>query len=219
MTGLSLVLLFIVACGTTPPHPVTTQPEVVEPRCGPQRMPRIIEHPEFTPSEEVRIIRTDYVGEDQCIRVEGFLSPQCVQVRVEQDGVSWMIASQEELRDWFAPVESADEALTYALLATGYTAKYAPEDYRLAVGDVCDPGPDHYYYYTDVLEDTHVTEVSKGYQVNLFYGEKTGCGPFPVSSVTVEVNLDGAISELSKVKLYEQGKPCPGEKVVQCCVD
>jgi hypothetical protein len=142
-----------------------------------------------------------------------------VQARVKQGGASRTISTQEELRDWFAPIESTDEALSYALVATGYSAKYAPGDYRLAVGDVCDPGPEHYYYYTDVLEDTHVAEVVNGYHVHLFYGENTGCGPFPVWSVTVEVSSDGAISEFRKVKLFEQGEPCPGEKVVQCCID
>jgi hypothetical protein len=149
----------------------------------------------------------------------GFPRPKCVRARVRQDGVSRIISTQEELREWFAPVESADEALSYALVATGYSAKYAPEDYRLAVGDICDPGPEHYYYCTDVLEDTHVSEVANGYHVNLFYSERYGCGPFPVSSVTVKVSFDGSLSEFPKTKLFEQGRACPGEKIVQCCID
>lgn len=238
LIGLALVILFLLACGTTAcgtpqptpapaqptsvptqPTPVPTQPEVREPSCTPQPTPRIVEHPEPTLGSDVRVIRTDYAQGDQCIRIEGFFNPTCVQARVKQDGVSRIVSSQEGLRDWFAPIESADEALSYALLATGYSAKYAPEDYRLAVGDVCDPGPEGYYYYTDVLEDTHVTEVVNGYHVNLFYGEKVGCGPFPVSSVTVEVSFDGALSEFPKIKLFEQGQPCPGEEMVQCCID
>jgi hypothetical protein len=181
--------------------------------------PRIIEHPEPTLTADVRIIRTDYAEGDQCIRIEGFLDLKCVRARVKQDGVSRIITTQEELRDWFAPIGSADEALSYALVATGYSAKYVPEDYRLAVSDICDPGPEHYHYYTDVLEDTHVTEVVNGYHINLFHGEKYGCGPFPVSSVTVEVSFDGSISEFPMIRLFEQGAPCPGEKIVQCCID
>ena len=224
--GLALIILFVGTCGTaqpTPvpaqPTPVPTQPEEIEPTCTRQPTPGIIEHQEPTLSDEVRVIRTDYAEGDQCIRIEGFLNQQCVVARVKQDGVSRIISSLEELRDWYAPVESADEALSYALVATGYEAKYAPEDYRLGVGEVCDPGPEHYRYYTDVLEDTHVAEVVNGYHVNLFHSENVGCGPFPVSSVTIEVTFDGAISEFPKIKLFEQGQPCPGEKMVQCCID
>jgi hypothetical protein len=224
--GLALANLFLAACGTAQPSPapaqptpVPTQPEVIEPTCTRQPIPRIIEHPEPTLAADIRIIRTDYAEGDSCIRIDGFLNPECVQARVTQGGVSQIITSQEELRDWFSPIESADEALSYALLATGYTAKYAPEDYRLAVGEICDPGPEHYRYYTDVLEDTHVVKVINGYHVNLFYSENVGCGPFPVSSVTVEVAFDGAISEFPMIRLFEQDEPCPGEEMVQCCID
>jgi hypothetical protein len=217
--GLTLISLLIVACGTLHPIPFPTSREVIDPACGPQPTPRIIEHREPTLAADVRLIRAAYAEGDQCIRKEGFLDPKCVQARVKQDGVSRIIDSQEQLRDWFAPIESGDEALSYALLATGYSAKYAPEEYRLAVGDLCDPGPERYHYYTDVLEDTHVVEVVNGYHINLFYSESVGCGPFPVSSVTVEVEFDGAISEFPRVKLFEIGEPCPGEKVVQCCID
>jgi hypothetical protein len=230
--GLALIMLFIAACGPskltpvpdqpspTPVQPAgTTQPEVVNPACTAQPRPTIIEHREPTLTEDVRIIRTDPTEGTPCIRTEGLVSPLCVQARVKEGGVSRIITSQEELGEWFGPIESAEEALSYALVATGYEAKYAPEDYRLSVGETCDPGPDKYRYYTDVLEDTHVAEVVNGYHINLFYGENVGCGPFPVSSVTVEVAFDGAISEFPKVKLYEQGIPCPGEKIVQCCID
>jgi hypothetical protein len=212
--GLALIMPFLVACGTGQPTPLPP-----EPTCGPEPTPRIIEHPEPTLAADVQIIRTDYKQGDRCIRTEAFLNPKCVRVRVKQDGVSRTLSTPEELRDWFTPIESADEALSYALLATGYEAKYAPEDYRLAVGDPCDPGPAYYHYYTDVLEDTHVVEVAKGYQVNLFDSKRVGCGPFPVSSVTVEVSVDGTISERPMIKLFEQGEPCPGDTMVQCCID
>ena len=73
-------------------------------------------------------------------------------------------------------------------MATGYSAKYEPEDYRLALPDSCDPGPEHYRYYTDVLEDTHVVEVANGYEIKLFDSQEFGCAPLPVWSVTVQVN-------------------------------
>jgi len=41
-----------------------------------------------------------------------------------QDGHYRLIANQSELQAWFAPVESADEALSFALVATNLAAKF-----------------------------------------------------------------------------------------------
>jgi hypothetical protein len=137
----------------------------------------------------------------------------CEQVAVYLGGAVRLVGTRAELRDLFAPIESADEALSYALLATGLEAKYDPDDYRLAVPGDCDPGPKKYHYYTDVLEDTHVVEVANGYEINLFDSEVFGCGPHPVWSVKVKVNYDGSIYEGSGVELFEEG----GDRM--CCVD
>jgi hypothetical protein len=131
------------------------------------------------------------------------------------DDTFQLIGSREKLRDLFAPIESADEALSYALLATGYSTKYEPEDYRLAVPGDCDPGPKGYRYYVDTLEDTHVVEVEGGYQVHLFDSQVFGCGPHPVWSVIVQVNHDGTITpDYSRTMLFEEDGHRP-----MCCVD
>ena len=225
LIGLSLVMLSMVACGTS-------------------KLPRIIEHPQptlvadasiFGPSgsavrDECRQISDAYGGldpnhptavctkewesGDQCLRESGGFIRMCERVIVYVDGTFQPIATLEELRDLFAPIESADEALSYALLATGYSAKYDPEDYRLAVPDSCDPGPDGYRYYVDELEDTHVVEVGNGYEINLFTSQVFGCAPHPVSSVPVQVEVDGTIIHLPKVKLFEEDS-----EAVACCVD
>jgi hypothetical protein len=217
--GLALVSLFVVACGT----------------------PTIIEHPRPTLAADTDIFPTywetrgcyssdlygglepncpsaycyiDWVSGNQCLGESGGLIHICEQVVVYLDGTFQLIGTREELRDLFAPIESADEALSYALLATGYSAKYEPEDYRLAVPGDCDPGPREYHYYVDTLEDTHVVEVESGYQVHLFASEKFGCGPHPVWSVIVQVNHDGTIaSEYSPKKLFEE------DSGTMCCVD
>jgi hypothetical protein len=220
--GLTLVSLFVVACGT----------------------PRIIEHPRPTLTVDADIFRTisqtkpcyssdlygglepnyptaycyiDWESGDnvnQCLRESGGFIRICEQVMVYLDGTFQLIGTREKLRDLFAPIESADEALSYALLATGYSAKYESEDYRLAVPGDCDPGPNRYRYYVDVLEDTHVVEVENGYQVHLFDSQVFGCGPHPVWSVIVQVNQDGTISsEYSRTVLFEE------DRGPMCCVD
>ena len=40
------------------------------------------------------------------------------------DGAFALISTDEEVMELFAPIESADEALSYALLVTEYTAEY-----------------------------------------------------------------------------------------------
>lgn len=216
--GLTLVSLFVVACGT----------------------PRIIEHPQPALAVDADIFRPvwetkgcyssdlygglepkypsaycyiDWVSGNQCLYESGGFIHICEQVVVYLDGTFQLIGTREELRDLFAPIESADEALSYALLATGYSAKYEPEDYRLAVPGDCDPGPRGYHYYVDTLEDTHVVEVESGYQVHLFASETFGCGPHTVWSVIVQVNHDGAITIHQQQKLFEEGRG------PMCCVD
>ena len=223
---LAMIALSMAACGMSqpsatpaPPTPVPVPTETAVPACTRQPTPDIIEHMERPYAADLRTISTDYVEGEQCIRIDGGPNRKCVRVRVRSERPSRLISTQEELREWFAPIESAEEALTYAMIATGYSAKYDPEDYRLGVTDNCDPGPEFYLYFTDVLEDTHVVEVINGYHVYLFDSVDYGCGPFPVSSVIVEVAFDGALSEFPMVRLFQQGQPCPGEKMVQCCID
>ena len=225
LIGLSLVMFSMAACDIF-------------------KLPRIIEHPQptlvadasiFGPGgsavrEECRRVSDAYGGldpnhpaavctkewesGDQCLRESGGFIRICERVVVYVNGTFQFIATLEELRDLFTPIESADEALSYALLATGYEAKYDPEDYRLAVPDSCDPGPEGYRYYVDQLEDTQVVEVGNGYEINLFTSQVFGCAPHPVSSVPVQVERDGTINHLPKVRLFEEDSESIG-----CCVD
>jgi len=149
------------------------------------------------PGYPIAVCWKDWREGDQCLRSEGGMFRICARAIARVDDTFRLVSTEADLRDLFAPIESPDEALSYALLATGYSTKYDPEDYRLAVPDSCDPGPEHYQYYIDVLEDTHVVEVENGYQVNLFDSQEFGCGPHPVWSITVQVNYDGALSESS----------------------
>jgi hypothetical protein len=262
--GLTLVMLFVVACDTlVPPTPTSTaKPEGIEietvivertviidaPGTPPsQPTPSIIEHPQPTlaldaevfrtsdsrveylcdwriqisdmygglePSYPIAVCQKEWPSGAQCLRESGGIIHICEQVIVYLDGTFQLIRTREELRDLFAPIESADEALSYALLATGYSVKYAPGDYRLAVPGSCDPGHRWYRYYVDTLEDTHVVEVESGYQVHLFDSQEFGCAPHPVWSVIVQVNHDGVVTEQSKKKLFEESSGGPG-----CCVD
>jgi hypothetical protein len=166
------------------------------------------------PNYPVAACLKDWASGDECLRESGGIVHICERVIVYLDGTFQLIGTQQELRELFAPIESPEEALSYALLATGYSAKYEADDYRLALGGNCDPGPQHYRYYTDVLEATHVVEVVNGYEINLFDSQVFGCAPHPVWSVPIQVYHDGGIVEGPKKKLFEEDM-----SGLTCCVD
>lgn len=216
--GLALVSLFVAACGTSRiiEHP---QPALIVDAdiLNTSDCPRIQSsnlYGGLDPSYPIAICWQDWKQGDPCLRMGGGMSRECAQAIAHVDGAFRFIGTREELQDLFAPIESPDEALSYALLATGYSAKYEPEDYRLAVPDDCDPGPRRYRYYVDTLEDTHVVDVEDGYQINLFWSQQFGCVPHPVWSITVQVNHDGTIVQDPEIKLFEENFRDSG-----CCID
>jgi hypothetical protein len=89
------------------------------------------------------------------------------------------------LQTQFAPVESADEALGYALAGTYLYANYDVE---------LDSSVE---YLTDEIENTHVEKVSDGYVVHLFSGltPLCGCGDHIVYAVDVLVTTTGEIEQ------------------------
>lgn len=115
---------------------------------------------------------------------DGCMSPAYVRYIAAHDGEFQVLATVADLQALFAPITSADEALSYALAATDYSAYY---------GLTVEPG---YDYFEKTLEDTHVTEADDGtYTVHLFAYQFCGCGPHVTSSVAVRVSGDGQITK------------------------
>lgn len=105
-----------------------------------------------------------------------------------------LIRNHDELRATFAPIKSADEALSYALAMTRLVPIYgiaAPAGFR---------------YFTGRLEDTFVTATASGWRVHLFDPRVFGCGPHTMYSADVEVTADGTIRPLEETKLFEDPK-------------
>jgi hypothetical protein len=112
----------------------------------------------------------------------------------EEDGFR-VIRTFGELQETFAPIDSPEEALSYALAATGYSASFdgyyghvAPADYR---------------YFTDRIEDTHVDTVAGGYEVNLFSRQDCGCGPKQTIEIILRLTVSGAVQQVSSETVYE----------------
>lgn len=101
------------------------------------------------------------------------------------------LATQKEFATFFAPIDSPEEALSFALAATGYSA-YSQFDTL----------PD-FRFFSDTLESTRVEQDNAGYKVNLFYYQLCGCGPHTTSVVDVQVRKDGSLEIGELKKLYE----------------
>lgn len=122
---------------------------------------------------------------------EGCLMPAYVSYVIYRDGEFVVINSIEELGQAFLPIDSENEALSYALAATGLGVRYGQEAL---------PGLE---YFVDELEDTHVVKTPDGYQVLLFDYKLCGCGPHHTYAVEILVQSDGRIEETSRVPIFK----------------
>ena len=108
-----------------------------------------------------------------------------------QDGKYRLIINKSEFKDIFAPVESTDEALSYAMAMTSLEARF----------DI-DPNA-NIDYLVDVIEETHAEETSDGYPVHLFdWDHKMGCDIHPFYAVKVLVTRDGEVHEAERQEIY-----------------
>jgi hypothetical protein len=95
-----------------------------------------------------------------------------------------LIDSTNNLRAIFAPVESPEEALSFAVLVTGYA-----QDWEIDLSSA------NYEFLTDEIEETYVATTSDGYLVHLFDWHIRGCSPWYLSTVDVNVTYDGEVSK------------------------
>lgn len=111
-----------------------------------------------------------------------------------KDGTYQNLDQFEELQAVFAPIESADEALSYAMLATGYYPLY---------GQTVNKELD---YFQRTLEDTFVEETQEGWKVRLFFYRLCGCSEHYVNVVNALVTRAGDISLGEPVPVSEDPK-------------
>jgi hypothetical protein len=121
----------------------------------------------------------------------GCLNPQFIRYVVHRDGSFKLLKNEDELRAVFAPVDSANEALAFAQAVTGFGGYFDLTK---------EPG---LRYFVDVLEDTHVDEVDRGYQVLLYQYQFCGCGPHTTSAVDVLVTREGKVEVLHFEPAFE----------------
>jgi hypothetical protein len=121
---------------------------------------------------------------------EGGLSGKYVRYVIFRNDEFLLLKSEKELRDVYAPIESPEEALSYALAVTNLSASY---------GIAVDPASK---YVVDTIEDTFVTAARDGYDVLLYAYAAYGCGPHWTSAVLVHVSREGIIQELDRTNVF-----------------
>jgi hypothetical protein len=140
-------------------------------------------------------------AEGEYIYRTGGLMPVYVRYVIIRDDQFQLIKSEELFREVFAPIETENEALSYALALRNVSAYYGIElntDYE---------------YFVDQLEDTHVEISSDGYSVHLYNYQFFGCGPHYTYVIDLKVSDQGLIEEIDREAVYKD----PSEDTL--CVD
>ncbi len=110
---------------------------------------------------------------------------------IEQDGRFKSISTKEEFRSQFAPVETPEEALSFAVALTDSFSKY---DTSI---------PEGYFPVVKHIEPTYVEDEKNGtYKVHLFTEEYCGCGTHPLYAVDYLVARDGNVTEIDRKMIF-----------------
>ena len=109
-----------------------------------------------------------------------------IRLVIYKDGEFAVIRTAEEFREMYAPITTPEEALSYVLALTQYSAYYGLK-YE-----------DNYEYLVERIEDAHVNRTWNGYRLHLFDYELFGCGEHWTSAVVVDVSRQGVIEEIER---------------------
>jgi hypothetical protein len=131
------------------------------------------------------------LSQDDFIYRDGCLLPLYARYVIQRDGQFVLLKSLADLQKAYAPITSEDEALSYAIAATGLPAYFdfeAPRGFR---------------YFVDGLEDSHVIANDQGYLVYLYDYKFCGCGPHTTFYVEVLIKADGTVEETGRTPVFE----------------
>lgn len=131
----------------------------------------------------------------------GCMAPFFRSYVIVEDGAFRQISSKEEFVKSFAPVETPEEALGFAIALTKAFPIYEPD---IPIG---------FKVFADEIRGTYAEETDAGFKVHLFYSEYCGCGNHPVYAVDYLVTRDGQVSQSSMEKMFED------PKLAGLCVD
>jgi len=147
-------------------------------------------------SPNLPIVECTFISENdsdtnQGILREGCMRPAFRKYIIIENGEYKLIGSKNEFVQTFAPVESPEEALGFAIaLTTAYT------NYNITI-------PDGYKTFTSKIRTTYVNESDGGFNVHLFDTQVCGCGNHPYYAVNYFVTQAGEVNGTTSEKIYE----------------
>ena len=122
---------------------------------------------------------------------EGCMMPMYRRFIAMQDGEFKQVRTKQEFQSVFAPVETKEEALSFAVALTSSFPKYDAST------------PEGYFPVASPIEPTYVEETNGGFGVRLLDYEVCGCGTHPYYAIDYSVTRDGNVTELSRQKVYD----------------
>jgi len=132
----------------------------------------------------------DFNSSEGIVR-EGCLIPMYRRFIAMQNGEFKQIRTKEEFLSVFAPVETKEEALSFAVALTGSFPKY---DASVSEG---------YFPVASPIISTYMEETNGGFKIHLFDYDICGCGSHPYYAVDYYVTRAGNVTELSRQKVYD----------------
>ncbi len=135
-----------------------------------------------------------YGYDGQGIFKKGCMFPSHYTLIVKTDTGYLQLKTFDDIKNFYAPIESKEEALSYSILCTGYYPQYN--------FDI----PLFYRKYKTIINTTYVVKNDNVYEVQLFYYQLCGCGPHYHYAVVLRVSEKGDILSEDYIKLYKNPK-------------
>ena len=110
---------------------------------------------------------------------------------VYSDGDYLLISNLEDLKYNFAPLTNKDQALAYAMAATGFSPRFDLTDLA------------GFRMFTDPPQITNVQPTFDGYELFLYSLQKCGCGPHTNYMHKVKVTQSGVVEILETTPSFE----------------
>lgn len=144
------------------------------------------------PVVECLFLSADYdLQSEEGIVREGCMMPAYRRYIVKQGEEFRVISSREEFRSMFAPVDTKEEALGFAVALTSSLPRYDTSV------------PEGYFPVKSFIKPTYAEEAEGGFIVHLFDSEFCGCGSHPYYAIEYLVTKEGNVTELSREKVFD----------------
>lgn len=135
-----------------------------------------------------------YGERDSVLYWNGCMFPAGINLIVQDSLGFHLIWNKQDLKKYFSPIETKEEALSYVYASSGLSPSY---DFEIK---------SRYRQFVDTIRTTYSTQSNNGFDINLFDYELCGCGPHTHFMIKYKVSFEGDIQELERIDLYEDPK-------------